>query len=92
VGEISCWVSWVRIDGLEGRRFGGVAGCGTDIVLGERAIIDGSYGRLFCRQLGGERYRAGCVGSVLMGRTADCLVGSWVGERYRAVLVGSELM
>jgi len=40
-----CWVSWVRLDGRDGRLFG--------------------------RELGGERYRAGCVRPDLTGRTDE---------------------
>jgi hypothetical protein len=84
VGVISCWVSWVIIGWTSGRHFVGGAGRGTDIVLGEWDRLDGSSGRLFGSQLGGERYRAGCVQSVFTGRTSEFLVGSWVWERYRA--------
>ena len=42
--------------------------------------LEGTDGRLFGTQPGREGYRSGCVVADLKGRTADCLVGIWVGE------------
>ena len=39
--------------------------------------LDGTDGRLFGRELGGEGYCAASFGSDFTGRTADFLVGSW---------------
>ena len=44
------------------------------------ARLDETDGQLFRRELVGDRYSSGGVASDLTGRTADCLVGSWVGE------------
>jgi len=52
---------------------------------------DGTDGRLFGKQMGGGEISYWCVRSDMTGRTADSLVGSWVGERYAAGCVGSDL-
>jgi hypothetical protein len=57
-GEISCLLSWVRLDGLDSRLIGRLL-FGGEICWVSRARHDGTDGRLFGRKLGGMRLRAG---------------------------------
>ena len=77
-------MSWVILDGTDGRLFGMELGGGEISCWVSRARLDVTDGRLLGGELGGERYFAACVASDLTGRTADCLVERWVRERYRA--------
>ena len=63
-------VSCVRIDGSDGRLFRRELGAGEIPCWVSWVRLDGTDEILFSRKLGGESYRAGLVGSEMMGRTA----------------------
>ena len=52
-------MSWVRLDGRDGRLFGRKVDGGEISCWVNWVRHDGTDGRLFDMELGGERYRAG---------------------------------
>jgi len=83
-GEIPCWVSWVRLDGTDEILFSRKLGGGELSCWVSWVRNDGTDGIIFGRQLVAGEVSYWLVASYMTGRTADCLLGSWVGESYRA--------